>query len=406
MSVLNTFKDWVDGETPNAADMDTLTSATLIRCTSTTRPATAKCLEGMHLHEIDTDTYYRYRPTSGVVGTGDGAGGYWAAITKTRENYVQNGSFQVWQRGVSHSLSTYGFTADRWFCYPVGLHVGNPVEVSRTQKSIGGNAIRIRRGTGQTAGGYFLLCQTLDDETVKALAGKEVTLSVKVRRDPSVAGGDPTGYLAANVTEMSFACGTGANQQIINGLTGSTNLVHAYPTVTTEWKQHNFTFTLPANATNAGMVLNCGWANSTAAGSANFYEYSDIQLAVGAEATAIEPREYADELSICQRSCRVFDNLSGAYTPIFGASHNSTTATLTVDLGDMRASPTVTQIGGLGALHQPGIVQFALTSAVETWVSTARVAALLISSISGGSLSAGPVFLYGSELKLIFSSDL
>jgi hypothetical protein len=219
----------------------------------------------------------------------------------SNRNAVINGNFDVWQRGISQTSSSYG-SDDRWANYNFGSTkvasqqvfalgqtdvVGNPKYYSRTVvTSVAG------------AGNYVLKRQSI--EGVTTFSGETVTFTFWAKADAN-----------KNIAvEFYQNFGSGGSPSGLVFLPSQT------VSLTTSWAKHSLTFDIPSVS---GKTLGTDGADSLSfhfwfdAGSdynsrtnslgqqSGTFDISQVQLEVGDTATPFEHRSYSDQLQSCMR---------------------------------------------------------------------------------------------------------
>ena len=177
-------------------------------------------------------------------------------------NLLINGDFQVWQRGTEFT-NPRGYTADRWF-----LDGDTSPTAKKTE-----NGITIATGVVGTWSNFYY---TFEDNIFNKLVGKKLTLTFKTSTSTNdVAlvwcnGQNSEGYEVYHVREQGFANGT---QDTFS--------------VTFEVKQKT-------TKNQVGIQLKSDKAGRT-------IELMWVKLELGEKTTPIIPRNYGEELALCQR---------------------------------------------------------------------------------------------------------
>ena len=222
----------------------------------------------------------------------------WQA-TPSASNPVLNSNFSVWQRGTSFaSLGFSSWTADRWFYYS-GTNLGRTVSRQSTNDTTNLPNVqycaRVQRDSGTSDLNVFYMTNSFETINSIPFAGKTVTLSFYARAGAN---------FSASSSQMSvwLASGTGTDQNIAAGYTGSSNIIApTTATLTTTWQRFSYTGTVAATATEIGMRL--GYTPTGTAGAADYLEFTGVQIDVGS--VALPYRAYgatfAQELAACQR---------------------------------------------------------------------------------------------------------
>ncbi|WP_222103259.1 phage tail protein [Chromobacterium vaccinii] len=229
-------------------------------------------------------------------------------IQAYRRNALINGGFDVWQRGVSQTVSGYG-SADRW-CLDLGVPPGlSGVTVSKVAASaadtdaLGGAAnflrIAVTKVPAAPAREYCQITQRV--EGVRRFSGKTMTLSFWAKADAAktilfyveqgFGSGDGVSPIARAQNETPIQLGTG-------------------------WQRYSFTFTSPSIqgktiGPNGDDYLSVFFgvsystvlpAHSAIAGpQTGVFDIAQVQLEEGPVATLYERRAPAEELALCQR---------------------------------------------------------------------------------------------------------
>jgi hypothetical protein len=201
----------------------------------------------------------------------------------------------IWQRGTSFTAtngSTSSYGPDRWniYCGRAGL------TISRQTSGLTGfqYSMRVQRDSGNTAVTDVVITQAL--ETVESLkyAGQQVTVSFWAKAGANYS---PTG----SVLTAQIRTGTGTDQIIWNGYTGTSTIASSNVTLTTSWQRFSVTGSAASTATELTLLF----ANTpTGTASTNdWYEITGVQLEIGNVATAFSRAggTIQGELSACQR---------------------------------------------------------------------------------------------------------
>ena len=218
-----------------------------------------------------------------------------------RRNYIINGNFDIWQRGITQSVTGYG-SDDRWTndnngttkvvsqqVFPLGQTEvpGNPKYFSRT----------IVTSVANTAN-YCVKSQRI--EFVNTLAGRIATLSFWAKADAN-----------KNICiEIFQSFGTGGSPS------GSQTALIRQVSLTTVWTKYTISFTVPSlsgktigtanndylqigfwfdsGATYSSRSLSLGQQSGT-------FDIAQVQLEDGSVSTEFERRTVGDEMLLCQR---------------------------------------------------------------------------------------------------------
>ena len=218
-------------------------------------------------------------------------------------NPVINSAMQNWQRGTSFSIaastaaSASTYTADRW---QTKTNANQAVTVSRQATGDTTNlpfiqyAYRYQRNSGQTGTGDLDMIQNFESVNSIPFAGKTITYSFYARK-----GAD---YSAASsaLTARIFT-GTGTDQNIYSGYTGTVTTTVVTATLTTSWQRFSGSMTIGATATQ--IATDFLFVPVGTAGTNDYYEVTGVQIDIGS--VALPFRTYAGtiqgETSACQR---------------------------------------------------------------------------------------------------------
>jgi hypothetical protein len=265
------------------------------------------------------------------------------------KNLVINGGMDIWQRGTSVAIaaSSSGYTTDRWF-YAVGANQASTISRQATGDTTNLPTIqycaRVQRNSGQTGGGGVGFDCSIESVNSIPFAGQTITFSFYARRGANYSA-------SSNILNAQVLSGTGTDQNVQAGFTGSATVISQNATLTTTWQRFTYTGTVAASATQLGIRFITTWAGT--AGAADFFEVTGVQIELGSYATTFSRAggTIQGELAACQRYYYGSDQ-----TVIW--SGNVTTANnyyLTVYYpATMRVSPTVTTTNTGGANFAAG----------------------------------------------------
>jgi ribosomal protein L27 len=247
--------------------------------------------------------------TGVTAGTGLTGGGTSGAVTLavdptyagfTNLNYqsnpVLNSSMNVWQRGTTFSVSTaVGYGADRWYYYvePAGT-------VSRQNTNDTTNlpniqyCQRVQRNVGNTSLGRTTIAQSFETVNSYPFIGKTITLSFYARKGANFSGASSNMVVGAQT-------GTGTDQNIVSGYSGSSNFINSTATLTTTWQRFTFNGTPSSSGTEIGIYFE--WNGVGTAGAADYFEITGVQIDLGSVALPFRSNgpTYEAELAACQR---------------------------------------------------------------------------------------------------------
>jgi len=256
-----------------------------------------------------------------------------------RRNAIINGNFDVWQRGTSQTAGGYG-SADRWNS-SIGTSTQSVSQQTFTvgQTDVPNNPKYFYRNvvtTGSTAGSYAAVQYKI--EGVETFAGETVTLSFYAKADSSK-------NIAVEFTQYF---GTGGSPS-----TAISSIEVTTVALTSSWAKYTVTVDIPSVSgktlgTNgndflrfyfwldAGSDFNAR-TNSLGNQSGTF-DIAQVQLEKGSVATAFERRSYWEELALCERYYRRWDNVEPEHDRI--PSNGGFSGSMFLMYEEMRAAPT------------------------------------------------------------------
>jgi hypothetical protein len=278
-----------------------------------------------------------------------------------QSNPVLNSAMQLWARGTSFAvaLNTTTYTADRWCVRrgTAGETVSRQVTGDTTNLPNIQYCARVQRDSGNTSTQAINISQSLETVNSIPYAGKTVTVSYYVRRGANYSG-------ASNALSLGVYTGTGTDENVALGYTGSALNFSVSATLTTTWQRVSATGTIPATATELGLYIN--YTPVGTAGAADYFEVTGVQIDVGS--VALPFRTYAGtiqgELAACQRYYwRQTADATAVYAVLGNGSAGSTT---TVNLQilnpvSMRVAPSSLDYANIGA--DDGVSLLSITSA-------------------------------------------
>ena len=247
-------------------------------------------------------------------------------------NAITNGGMSIAQRGTSLTLgSTANYGLDRW--YASGFGTGQNFTVSRsTATPPTGFQYFQRVATTTTTGTNIFISQSLETSDVIPMQGRTVTLSFRYRV--------PVNFTNTWVAQVYWSTATDAN---LTPSATKTSLASKTLSNTTSWTLDSLTFTVPVTATSLSVEFALG--NNVVNGAQ--FDFTGVQLELGAIATPFERRPIGTELALCQR---YYLRISGqAYTAFgSGLSVSSTKAAIYVNYpATMRAIPSAVTFSNL-----------------------------------------------------------
>lgn len=285
-------------------------------------------------------------------------------------NYIINGNFDIWQRGVSQTSNGFG-SDDRW----INAHAGSTKTHTREEFSPGESASQNRRYYSRTvvssvagANNYVLKYQKI--ENVLLCSGKTFTLTFWARTDAD--------KLIAVEFVQSFGSG-GTPSGAVEGDEFPSGVRRFQLGTNWQFFEHQVTFpsvegkTLGTQDNSSFYVVfwfdaGSNWnsrTNSLGQQSGTF-DIAMVQLEEGNNFTGAKERFIGDELKLCQRYYQTNYNqgvypgqASNSLNPALKIGTFSTVggATVTVDLvQSMRQTPTITLYSDrTGAINNVGV---------------------------------------------------
>jgi hypothetical protein len=193
------------------------------------------------------------------------------------KNRIINGAMVISQRGTSFSISSAGYTLDRWQVYGSGASVAVAQITGPTGYK---NALQVTGAASVTQAGAF---QRIESLNVTDLSGQIVTISANIVA--STAQTFLWQLLSANATD-NFSATT-----VIAFGTWSVTTSPSIYTATTS--------ALPSSALN-GLQLSI-YPNNGGAFTSGTFSFTGVQLEKGSTATSFDYRPYGTELQLCQR---------------------------------------------------------------------------------------------------------
>ena len=285
-----------------------------------------------------------------------------AIVGSGRKNFVINGGFEIWQRGLSwNSFNSTRYTADRWLQYAAG---GSTITVTRQQfttgqKEVPGNPKYYYRmdNTPDADDSWLELFHRIED--VRRFSDVPVTLSF---------------WMRASKPQEDLIDQINVSQNF--GTSGSSIVTVTSPkfNVSTQWQKYEFTFDLPSIAgktINVNSFLQLHWIRPSVVAADTYYDLAQVQLEYGRGATPFEQRSYGEEFNLCERYYQLIGgigNASGEHgtTGYNGGNTNgwhaypgwcwanSTSSTRVMFRQRMRRQPDVTIIGTISGTSGMG----------------------------------------------------
>jgi hypothetical protein len=170
----------------------------------------------------------------------------------------------------------------------------------------------------------------METANAEIYAGQQVTFSAWIRCGANFAG----------TFAMRVLSGTGTDQGVYAGFTGSATTVSTSKTLTTTWQRMSVTGTVSSTATE--LAIGFLYTPSTAtAGAADWFEFTGAQFEIGATPTPFQHSTgtVATELLACQRYFQRHGLVNGNAVAI-GTGSGTTTTNFFVSAPPMRTAPS------------------------------------------------------------------
>ena len=190
-------------------------------------------------------------------------------------NLLINGDFQVWQRGTTfNALSVVDskYTVDRWRTY---AYNANCPTISKHEKGW-----RVQGSNGFN----LLFSQTIEEDQLKSLYGKALTLSVEYE----ILKGNITVSAAIRTDSPRYNMGAGANRIETPSVNQGNNKIGVLKTTLSSFKEGYKT------------LMPVIYIDNTNGGDSDLI-IKNVKLELGTVATPFVPRPYSQELADCQR---------------------------------------------------------------------------------------------------------
>ena len=294
-----------------------------------------------------------------------------ATTSTVQSNPVLNSAFQIWQRGTSITANgTY--SADRWFYSSASSNatITRQATSDTTNLPFIQYCARVQRNSGSTGTSDITLTQSMESINSIPFAGRVITLSFYARVGANYSGG-ASGFIS------QVRSGTGTDQNLQTGYTGSSSFISNSQALTTTWTRYSYTGTVPTNATEIGIYT--GYTPTGTAGSNDYYEITGVQINVGSVALPFRTNgaTIQGELAACQRYYfRAGTNDSAIYGALSNAAfaQSSTTVIGAVALPvQMRIAPSSIDYSAVGYRQTSGAVIAVSSVTLDTSQTSATV---------------------------------
>jgi hypothetical protein len=320
-------------------------------------------------------------------------------------NGIINGGMDIWQRGTSiANTATYAYAQDRY-------RMGASTAQTTTRQAVNDTTnlptiqycARVQRNSGSTSTTDLAIAYSAESADSYRFAGQTVTLSFYARAGANYSA-------ASSAFRAVVQTGTGTDQNILSGYTGSATIINGVATLTTTWQRFTFTATVAATATEIGHSLY--YTPVGTAGANDYAEVTGVQLELGSVATTFKRSNGAGgtiqgELAACQRYYYNFAN--GTDKPIgVGFYNTATNAQCVFKLPvTMRTNPTLVATTGSGYYQlTAGGVDDTFNSLTIFNVSTESVQLYNNTEASGTIGYAGMMKTVNASASAAFSAEL
>lgn len=204
------------------------------------------------------------------------------------KNMLLNGAFDVWQRGTSIGTSaSFAYIADRWYC---GSSGGSRLFTRQTGPTGFTYCIRAQRTAADANTTAVIVMQHLESINSLQAKGQQVTLSFYARAGANFSS-------ASNLLSAYIRTGTGTDQKATS-YTGSADTT-TNVTLTTSWKLFTLTGTLSASLNELAVFFQYNPVG--AAGAADYYEVSGVQLEISPVASSFDFVPFEQTYQRCLR---------------------------------------------------------------------------------------------------------
>jgi hypothetical protein len=266
-------------------------------------------------------------------------------------NGIINSNYSIWQRGTSNVTTYLAYTADRWQ-KGGGTHFG----ISRTTVSDTTNlpfiqyAARMQRTSGSATTTLMDFGYSMETADAIKYAGQTVTMSFYARKGANYSGAAGASFGFALYT------GTGTDQSVMSGYTGSAATINTAATLTTTMARYQATVTIPTTATE--LALYFSYTPTGTAGANDYVDITGVQLEIGSIATPYTPYSgtIQGELSAAQRYY-TRESVTNGYSYLRGFGNATTTSLARIIVPfpvEMRVKPTAMDFGGALAVSDGG----------------------------------------------------
>jgi hypothetical protein len=213
------------------------------------------------------------------------------------KNIILNSDFSCWQRGTT--LTPGGtfdktFLADRFWMFRSTAGNGTASRQTTTAPQGFQYYFRFQRTAATTTTNPFGIYQDIETANSIGFAGKTVTLSFYARKGANYSA-------TSDNLNVKLLSGTGTDQSMYAGFTGSLNLIDSNAVLTTSWQRFSFSVAVGSTATELGVQFL--YTPTGTAGAADLFDITGIQLEAASSASLFQTAtgNQGSELAACQR---------------------------------------------------------------------------------------------------------
>lgn len=323
------------------------------------------------------------------------------------KNGIINSAMDIWQRGTSiavTSTSTSFYGADRWqvFSASTGRTVSRQVTGDTTNLPNIQYCQRVSRDSGNTNTAAILPAYSMETADSVRFAGQQVTLSFYARKGANY---------SATSSALTYVLrqGTGTDQNLNAGYTGSSDVFSTTATLTTTWQRFQTTGTLTATTSEIGVQFN--FTPTGTAGAADYFEVTGVMLEAGNQASPYTPATatYATELAACQRY--YFRAQSTGGYKILGSGYAGATGSLNIAVplpSQMRVIPTSLETSAMASYYyESGAGGTTPTTVTLSTSATENIGSVVVAK-AASFVAGGAYWLFSNNTAayLGFSAEL
>lgn len=326
--------------------------------------------------------------------------GDYSSLVANFRNLLDGGDFTTnpWQRGTSQAAditSTVTYMADRFFTVGGGSSAINWSKQADTGVAGFSQALRWQRKSANADTTKIFMGQVLETADSIRTQGQPITISFWVKCGAN--------FLASSANfRVRVISGTGTDDSASNlkagSWTGAVNVVDQNVAPTTADQQFIFTGTVPAAATQLGILIE--YTPSGTAGANEWLQFKGFQLEIGGRATPFEHRDVQVELEICQRYFwQINEPASGVIVGMGHVSASNVELFYLASPVQMRIAPAVTVT--VGTFKSRSATAGVVAATGLTGNATHTVNAIGLTSTGTGTAGQGATLEGGGGTGLI-----